>query len=81
MAAILTEQIEFDGSKIKVLAKGRSLNQIALSVGISRQFMGEIVRGVSKPSIDVALRIAHVLGCSVDDLSSEKNLQNMFATT
>lgn len=72
--------LEFDGSKIPNFANGRSLNQIALAVGISRQFMGEIVRGVSKPSSDVALRIAHVLECSVNDFSNEKNLRNLSAT-
>ena len=73
--------IEFDGSRIPNFAKGKSLNQIALSVGISRQFMGEIVKGGSKPSSDVALRIAAALGCSVDDFSNKKNLKNLSATT
>jgi transcriptional regulator with XRE-family HTH domain len=72
--------IEFDGTKIPALAKGKSLNQIAIAVGISRQFMGEIARGVSKPSTDVALRIARVLECSVNDFSNEKNLSDMSAT-
>lgn len=74
-------EIEFDGSKIPAFAKGKSLNQIAIAVGISRQFMGDIVKGGSKPSTDVALRIAGVLGCSVNDLSNEKKLQKLSATT
>lgn len=74
-------ELEFDGSKIPSFANGKSLNKIALAAGISRQFMGDIVRGASKPSTDVALRIAGVLGCTVNDLSNEKNLTNMSATT
>ena len=72
-------EIEFKGSRILEFTNGRSLNQIALAAGITRQFLTDIVKGRSKPSSDVALRLASVLGCSVHQLSNEKNLRNVSA--
>jgi molybdate-binding protein/DNA-binding XRE family transcriptional regulator len=59
-------------SKIKTLREARDLSQIALAAAtnLTRQSIGAIEAGRSTPSVDVALRIAKALDCTVEELFS-----------
>ncbi len=50
--------------------KQRDLSQgeLAQRIGLSRQALSSIEKGQSVPGVDVALRLAEVLGCQVEDL-------------
>ncbi len=47
---------------------GLSQGEIARRVGVSRQFYSMVENGVKNPSLEVALRIADVLGADPRDL-------------
>ncbi|MFZ5816645.1 MAG: substrate-binding domain-containing protein [Bacillota bacterium] len=47
---------------------GLSQQELAEQVGITRQAVGAIEAGQSSPSAAIALRMARVLGCQIDDL-------------
>jgi len=49
-------------------AAGLTQEQLALAVGIDRTAYNRIERGARKPPVDVALKIAAVLGKRVEDL-------------
>ncbi len=51
-------------------AFGLSQAELATQIGISRQALSAIETGQSVPGVDVALRLAHALDCSVEDLFS-----------
>lgn len=47
---------------------GLSQQELALAVGMSRQSVVSVESGRQSPSVDVALRMADVLGCGVEEL-------------
>ncbi len=57
-------------SRVQALrrAKGLSQAELARRAGITRQALSAIEAGRYVPSVAVALRLAHVLGCPVEDL-------------
>jgi len=52
----------------KRLEAGLSQEVLARRALISRQFLGLIERDASAPTVYVAIRLARVLGCKVEDL-------------
>lgn len=59
---------------ITKIREAKKLTQVELSaiVGISQSALSMYETGQRKPSIDIAVRIAQALGCTVDDLIQEK---------
>jgi DNA-binding XRE family transcriptional regulator len=53
-------------------AQGLSGQALADAVGVHYQTIGYLERGEYSPSLTLALRLAEVLGCSVQDLSSAR---------
>ncbi len=51
-------------------AAGISRQEFANSIGVHYQTVGYLERGEYSPSLVLALRIAAVLGCSVEDIFS-----------
>lgn len=52
-------------------AAGLTHEDMAKRLGITRQYYGMIERGARTPTLDLALRIAELLGVSVEELFSE----------
>jgi transcriptional regulator with XRE-family HTH domain len=50
---------------------GLSLEALAERTGLTKSYLSKIERGLSTPSIAVALRISHVLGADVSQLFSD----------
>jgi putative transcriptional regulator len=50
------------------LRRGFSQEQLANRVGVSRQSINSIERGRYIPSLPLALRIAQLFGCSIEEL-------------
>lgn len=50
------------------LRQGLTQEELARSVGVSRQSINSIERGRYTPSLPLALRFAQVFGCSTDEL-------------
>lgn len=59
-------------SSVRQMRVGRGWSQAELAerVGVSRQTMNYIEQGGYCPSVALALRIASVFGCSVEDIFS-----------
>ena len=57
-------------SKIKGLrqAKGISQDRLARMTDVTRGTIGTVERGKKKPNVYLALKIAHVLGATVEQL-------------
>lgn len=53
-------------------AKGMTQKDLALKAGVSLQSIHRYEAEDRSPSIDIAIRIAQALGCTVDDLIQEK---------
>jgi DNA-binding XRE family transcriptional regulator len=51
---------------------GLSRQQLAEAVGVHYQTIGYIERGEYAPTLALALRLAHVLNCNVEDLFNLK---------
>lgn len=72
---------------INVLRKEKGISQtkLALKIGISRQYLLEIEKGNSAPTINVAKKVANYFNCSIDDVFFSKSvvhdLQNKSITT
>lgn len=47
---------------------GLSQGQLAATVGVSRQSVNSIERGRTVPTLELALRLAIVLNCPVDEM-------------
>ena len=54
------------------MALGRSHEWVALRAGLSRQEVSSVERGLLKPWMDTALRIAFALGLVPDELFSTR---------
>jgi transcriptional regulator with XRE-family HTH domain len=46
---------------LAIAIEGACMKAIAWQLGITPQFLGMLARGQRRPSLDVAIRIAHVL--------------------
>ena len=59
-----------DTEKLKKLLTEKQINQAELGerVGVTEAMISYIIRGVKKPSLEVAKRIADTLGVTVDTL-------------
>lgn len=57
-------------NRVRALREGRGLSQAALAerARLSRQSVHAIEAGKATPAVDVALRLARTLGCSVEEL-------------
>lgn len=55
---------------INALRKERGISQtkLALKIGISRQYLLEIEKGNSAPTINVAKKVSNYFNCSIDDV-------------
>jgi DNA-binding XRE family transcriptional regulator len=49
-------------------SRGLTISELSEKTGISRQTMHNILKGVYTPGVDLALKIGHVLGVSVESL-------------
>lgn len=65
--------LEMLGKRIRQGRLKLDLTQYALAeeVGVSQNFLGDIERGIKAPSITTAIRLANVLGVSLDVLFAE----------
>ena len=65
--------LEMLGKRIKQGRLKLDLTQYALAedVGVSQNFLGDIERGIKAPSITTAIRLANVLGMSLDVMFAE----------
>ena len=48
--------------------KGIKSNELARTVGVSKPMMSYILNGLREPNVVTLVRIAKVLGCTVDEL-------------
>ncbi|MEG1705280.1 MAG: helix-turn-helix transcriptional regulator [Clostridia bacterium] len=69
MAVKIVNRILF-GKKIKAYREKVGLTQyaLAISVGITQNFLGDIERGNKLPSVEVLIRLSNVLKVSLDTL-------------
>lgn len=63
------------GEHIRSIREEKSLTQVwvAEQAGISQAMLCQIERGTKNPSLQVAKIISEVMGCSLDDLITEKS--------
>src|SRR6516164_2403869 len=68
-----SETVAGDGERIRQrrLAAGLSQSELARRAGVSRQALGAMEAGVYQPGVGVALRLARLLGESVERLFGE----------
>lgn len=48
--------------------KGYTILQLSEMISVSDSFLGQLERGVNKPSLETLLRISNILGASMDSL-------------
>lgn len=67
-----TEQLKLLGLQIKKLRKSKGLSQLNLSVklGITREHLSKIERGVTYPSVKILFDIVEILNAKFKDLAS-----------
>ena len=53
-----------------MVEKKMSLNELAQRVGVRRETIGHLENGHYNPSLKLAMDIAHVFGCTVEDIFS-----------
>src|SRR5574344_2938153 len=65
--------LEVLGKRVRQGRLKKDMTQYALAeeVGVSQNFLGDIERGVKAPSITTSIRLANVLGISLDVLFAE----------
>lgn len=63
------------GNNIKKLRKEFGINQaeLARKLGFSRSYMNILENNVKQPNSATALRIANILGCTLNDIFFEKD--------
>lgn len=68
------------GKKIKIAREEHKYTQFELSeiLGISPNYLGDIERGVKKPSLEVLIRICNTMKLSLDYLFSD-SLDNIIS--
>lgn len=52
--------------------KNMTQAQLAAACGISQQAISKIETGGGEPSYSLAMRIAHALGCTIDELYADE---------
>lgn len=57
--------------KVQRVARGLTQEELAQTVGVTRQTILAIEKGNYAPSVHLALRIAKTLGCTVEDIFDE----------
>jgi transcriptional regulator with XRE-family HTH domain len=64
----MTDLTKF-GINLKVIRVQAGLTQesLAIAAGLDRSYIGELERGQRNPSLEVLLKLARALGCSLDD--------------
>lgn len=67
-----TEQLKLLGLQIKKLRKSRGISQLNLSVklGITREHLSKIERGVTYPSVKILFDIVEILNADFKDISN-----------
>ena len=67
-----TEQLKLLGDQIKKLRKSKGLSQLNLSVklGITREHLSKIERGVTYPSVKILFDIVEILNADFKDISN-----------
>lgn len=67
-----TEQLKLLGLQIKKLRKSKGLSQLNLSVklGITREHLSKIERGVTYPSVKILFDIVEILNAEFKDISN-----------
>ena len=67
-----TEQLKLLGLQIKKLRKSKGLSQLNLSVklGITREHLSKIERGVTYPSVKILFDIVEILNAKFKDLAN-----------
>ena len=63
-----------DAIRHRRAAAGLSQERLAEGVGCHRNYMGRIERGEQNVTLDMMVRVAKALGCSVTDLTGEAKL-------
>ena len=61
------------GKKIREERLKKDLTQFALAeeIGVSQNFLGDVERGIKAPSMTTSIRLANVLGISLDVLFAD----------
>lgn len=59
---------ELKGLRLKRVEKKYTLQRLAKEVGITLQSLSNYERGVRTMPVDIALKTARILGCTVEDL-------------
>lgn len=54
--------------KQKMQEKNMSQHALADAVGVAQPMIAQVLKGYKQPSLSLAVRIANVLGCSLDEL-------------
>lgn len=67
-----TEQLKLLGLQIKKLRKSKGISQLNLSVklGITREHLSKIERGVTYPSVKILFDIVEILNAEFKDISN-----------
>lgn len=55
------------------IKKGLSQTELAQQIGVGQSMIGHIERGAKIPSLIVALDLAKALGCTVEEMCTDKN--------
>ncbi len=81
MSTALTEQLGGEklsvGSNIKRIREGKGLTQPELGefAGVSTPMICQIERGTRNPSLQVSAEIARALGCTLEELLGEREVE------
>ena len=59
--------------KEKLSALGMTQHDLARAVGVHESYLNKVLNGRMMPKIEMALRIANALGCTVEELWSPDN--------
>ncbi|MBQ9251608.1 MAG: helix-turn-helix transcriptional regulator [Clostridia bacterium] len=62
--------------RLREIRKEKQITQQALAqqVGVSQGFLSDVENGQCSPGLDVFIRIASALGCSLDNLAGTDNI-------
>lgn len=73
MLSLMESMIDMAPPLLRARREARGLSQVALAdaADLSRQSVGAIEAGRTTPAVDVALRLARALDCTVEDLFGE----------
>jgi len=79
--------LEMLGKRVQQARLRKGLTQFALAedVGVSQNFLGDVERGLKVPGISTCIKLANVLGLSLDELFNEslevkENIDDIYLT-